>query len=142
MKYILGMRRKRRSQGFSILYAISLLIIIALIASYLLGIVSSGQKVSSNEVLSARALYAAESGIQIYSAGLFPVSGSAGVCSATSTIVNYTASGLQGCQSAVTCSAITSTGKTLYELTSTGTCGPGGLDRGQRTVQVKLSEID
>ena len=136
------MHRKKRSQGFSILYAISLLIIIALIASYLLGIVASGQKVSSSEVLSARALYAAESGIQLYSAGLFPVTGAATSCSASSTVVSYSGAGLQGCQSSVTCASVTSGGNALYELTSTGTCGPGGLDQGQRTVQVKLSEID
>lgn len=148
MSYISEMRLRGRvvalknCRGFSILYALALLIVIALIASYLLGIVASGQKASTNEILSARALYAAESGIQIVSAGLFPVSGAAASCSATPLTINFSSSGLQGCQSAITCGSVTSGGETIYDLTATGTCGPGGIDQGQRTIQVKLGDIN
>ena len=142
MRHSYQKRHRHHSRGFSILYAVALLIIVALLAGFLLNIVSTGQKVSSTEVLSTKALYAAESGAQIAGASLYPVSGVVANCSAVPTNITFTSAGLLGCQSAVSCTEQTSSGRSLYNIRSVGSCGPGGLDQGQRTVEVLLSQIE
>ena len=109
-------------RGFSLPVAIFILVIMALIGTALVNLSQSSHQALSQEVMSTRAFYAAESGAQFALSQLFPLNGAAATCSAPYPTVNMTATGLDGCSAVVNCSSNTIGTNTYYTLTSTGSC--------------------
>lgn len=113
----------RSSQhGFSLPVAIFILVIMALIGTALVNLTLSSHQSLSQEVMSTRAFYAAESGAQTALSQLFPLNGAAATCSAPYPTVTLSATGLDGCTAVINCSSNTIGTSTYYTLTSTGTC--------------------
>jgi len=109
-------------RGFSLPVAIFILVVMALIGSALVNLTQSSHQALSQEVMSTRAFYAAESGAQYAMGQLFPLNGAAATCSAPYPTVTLTAMGLDGCTAVITCSSNTLGANTYYTLTSTGSC--------------------
>lgn len=120
------MYSKQQQRGFSLPVAIFILVIMALIGAAMVSIMQTSQQSLSTEVLSTRAFYAAESGAQAALGQLFPLDGSAATCSAPYPTQTYTTLGLNGCTASVTCSSLTTAGRSFYTLRSTGVCNVGG----------------
>lgn len=111
-----------RQSGFSLPVAIFILVIMALIGTALVSLTQSSHQSLSQEVISTRAFYAAESGAQVALGQLFSLTGAAANCAAPYSTINFTATAMDGCSASVSCMSNTINGKTYYTLTSTGTC--------------------
>ena len=113
-----------RQRGFGLPAAIFIIVIMALIAAAAVNILNKGLEGVSQEVMSTRAFYSAESGAQHVLSQLFPLNGGAANCAATSS-VNFNTTGLSNCSANMTCSATTIGSETFYTINSTGTCSTG-----------------
>ena len=116
----------KRHKGFSLPMAIFILVIMALLAAAAVSILGKGQAGISQEIMSTRAFYAAESGAQSVLNQLFPLNGAAANCSAGSS-VNFNSTGLNSCNANMTCTATTIGSETFYIVNSTGTCSTGSI---------------
>jgi len=121
-------------KGFSLPIAIFILVIMALIATAAVSIFTKSLDSVNQEVLSTRAFYSAESGVQQVLGQLFPLNGGAANCAAN-TSLNFNATGLGSCQSSMTCNSTTIGAETFYNISSTGTCSTGN------TVAVRQIEM-
>lgn len=135
---------KRTSQGFSIVMAMFILVVLALLAAAMLSIVGAGSDSVAREVLSARALMAAESGAQRKLNEIFPPGAAVNPASCQSAPgTNYTDfSGLVGCSNfsvVVECSSVNVNAVNYFTLTSVGRCGPTS-DQAVRIVEVQAKD--
>lgn len=113
----------KRLRGFAILTAIFILVVLAALGAFILG-VSSGQQIGSAlDVVSARAYQAARAGVEW---GLYKQLQSAS-CTAGPTSFTPAGSTFAGLTVSVTCSSVTDGGVTVYTLTSTA-CNQRGAD--------------
>lgn len=118
---------RRKQSGFGLPIAIFILVIMALIGAAAVSITQTSQDSLSNEVLSTRAFYSAESGAQYALGQLFTLDGSAATCSAPYASISLSSTGLAGCSATATCSSATIASKTYYTITSTGVCSFGSI---------------
>lgn len=124
---------RNKQAGLGLPTAIFVITVMALLAVMINRLVESNAQSSGEEILLIRAFYAAESGAQIGLNGLFPPDGGAASCPAGPVSLGaFTASGLQGCTAAVSCSSQSVDGENYYTVQSTGSCGPVS-----RTIQVR-----
>lgn len=94
---------------------------------------SSSQAYSQN-VLSSRAFYAAESGAQLRSHSV--LSADPCTCGGNEDVTyNFTVSGLNQCQADTNCTSFIANGETFCTIVSTGNCSSGIAER---TVEVRL----
>ena len=112
------------AKGFSLPMAIFILVIMALVATAAVTVLNKSLSSVSQEVMSTRAFYSAESGAQYVLNQLFPLGGGAANCSASSNL-NFTSTGLSSCSAAMSCSSTTIGSETYYLVRSTGTCSTG-----------------
>ena len=125
-----------RQRGFSLTMALFVIVVLGLLAAVLYRTVAIGNLSVTQEVLSARAFQAAESGAQAGMVRLFPISGGAGLCNGSPGInQGLTASGLSQCSVNLICSSTVIDGVAHYQMTSTGTCSAGSL-RATRVIAV------
>ena len=124
--------RPVRQRGSMLIIAIVLIVVIGLLAVALTRLLGSSSESVSYEVLGARALAAANSGMerQLYLL-LRPLTGSvAGSCLATDSL-SWSEAGLYHCQASLSCRQqvlqAAPGGKQLYRLTSIGRCDNGTL---------------
>jgi MSHA biogenesis protein MshP len=114
----------KQQTGFSLPIAIFILVIMALIAAAVVSIYTKSLAGVSQEVLSTRAFYSAESGAQHVLGQLFPLNGGAASCTASSSL-NFSSTGLNNCAASMSCTATTVGSNTFYTITSTGSCSTG-----------------
>lgn len=129
-------RSAQGQRGVSLVIAIFILVVLTLLGAAMINILSSGGESVAREVLSARALFVAESGGQRALNEIFPPGSSVGQTGICDTLdagaVDYPAAalaGIQGCstlQAEIDCSWVNVGGVNYFSLTSTGTCGPAG----------------
>ncbi len=94
------------------------------------------QKFRSQEILAARALFAAESGAEIH---LVKLLNPAGVSSCTTDApYNFTTNGLLGCSYEASCAQVTINSIEYSTVESIGRCG-SGTDSATRMVEVRVS---
>lgn len=119
--------------GSAMITAIFAITVLALLAVFLMRITWSQQDITTREVLSTRAWFAANSGSEWAMTRLFPLAtdpanSSSATCS-TSTTLTFTGDGLTGCSAHVTCNdnSFNADGKTVgfYLIESKGQCGNG-----------------
>jgi MSHA biogenesis protein MshP len=131
-----------RAQGFSILIALFLIVVLAALAVFLTGVSAVSSSTPTLTLLEARALDAARSGFswgaeQALSANACP----------PGTTLDFTAPGLAGFTATVTCSETThvENGATInvFALVSTATTGAYGktLTYVSRTVRGSVSDV-
>jgi len=141
-------RLYRLQRGFSIPAAIFVLVVVAMLGAAMVNILNEGQEATAREVISIRALMAAESGAE---RGLNLVLEGGTACTGTLaapaalTTLNFASTGMTGCTATVNCALsqvdADNDGNTenYFTLQSTGQCGPPG-NRSVRIVQVQARE--
>lgn len=130
---------ERKQRGFTLAVAIFILVIMSLIGAAMVTIMQRGQESASTAILSTRAYFAAQSGAQWALSRLFPLNGSAAVCTAPYPTINYSSTGLAGCRAVVNCSSTNAGGKTYYTLDSSGSCSLAGVSA-VREVEVRAAQ--
>lgn len=130
-----------RESGFSLPVAIFILVVLALLGTAMTRLIATSSQSVAYEILSTRAFYAAESGVQWGMNRLFPPGGGGGSCAAAGGTLSFSQNGLGGCSATVSCSgpaAVTASGggsQNHFRLTSTGSCGTGA-DSATRRIEV------
>lgn len=131
-------------QGFSIIMAIFILVVLGLLAVAMLSIISAGSDSVAREVLSARALMAAKSGAERKLNEIFPPGAvvNPAACQ-TSPATSYAGfSGLVGCSNVsvvVDCTFVTVNTVSYFTVTSEGRCGPSA-EPAVRIVEVQAKD--
>ncbi len=131
----------KKERGFSIVMALFILVVLALLAAAMLSIMSAGADSVAREVISARALLAAESGAERKLSEIFPPGGAVNVaaCQNSPGTTYGSFAGLTACSNVsvvVDCSVVTVNGENYFTLTSEGRCGPAS-DPAVRIVEVQ-----
>ena len=125
----------KHEQGFSLPVAIFILVIMALIAVAAVSIMETGQSGVSNDVMSTRAFYAAESGAQTILAQIFPLNAGTANCQASYPTQTFNIMGLANCTASTQCNLRSVGSRTYYTITSTGNCTSGDINA---TRQIEL----
>lgn len=123
-----------KQAGLGLPVALFIIIIMSLIAIAVNQLTASSNQAYSQNVLSARAFYAAESGAQLRSYNVL----SANPCScggAENVTYNFTVSGLNQCQASTNCTSFVANGETFCTIVSVGSCSNGVAER---TIEVRL----
>ena len=126
-------------RGISLILVIFLLVVVAMLVVAMARLNSGNQKIVGQEVLSVRALFAAESGAQSMAMRAFPL----GAVPPTACPANFSitfpvvATGLNGCTATVTCTATTAASRTVFTVKSEGRC-IGGTEQARRMITVGL----
>lgn len=123
--------------GFGLPAAIFVITVLALVITTMARLQQSSADGSSLQLLSLRAFYAAESGIELALNVIIPPDGSAGRACATSPFYQqtFTVAGLNQCSAEVSCRELLIDGESQYVLLSRGQCGDGTL-QAQRQIEV------
>jgi MSHA biogenesis protein MshP len=140
MKY--SCKSINRQKGSSIMMAIFVLIVVGLLGSAMVSLLNQSEEGVAREVVSMRALMAAESGAE---RGLQQALG--GACPGTGVtlapMLNWSfasSTGLQGCDAVVSCAAQLIDGTNYYTIKSHGECGPAD-SRAHRIIQLQAQAI-
>ena len=132
-------RSFRYQHGAGLPVAIFVITVLALIAVAMTQLQQSTGASISQQILSQRAFYAAESGAQV---AVTEVLG-AGSCSAVTSNLNFSNGALSGCEATLTCQSVQGDidggpgDETVFTLTSDGVCGQGP-EQASRSVQVRV----
>lgn len=145
-------RSQTKQTGLGLISAVFVITILAILITAMAQFFSLGQQVIAQEFMQARALVAAQAGIQLESACL---SAGAGNCSANATVGHTTSqrdywpgpssnssfseSGLRNCHAEVFYYRVDSSLGTFYTVNSTGICGKSGLDRASRQIIMRVN---
>lgn len=141
---------KKLQQGFSIITAIFLLVVLAFLGVAMVAFSTAQNQSSAMDVLGARAYQAARAGIEwsAYQVWISPVSATAPTTSCPNTFMAGTASALGGSLApftvTVTCNATPHVENTstiwVYDVSSVAAMGTlGGTDYVERVMSVKLA---
>lgn len=123
-----------KQAGLGLPVALFIIIILSLIAIAVNQLTASSSQAYSQNVLSARAFYAAESGAQLRSQGV--LSANLCVCGGAENVTyDFTAPGLNQCQASTDCTSFIANGDTFCTIVSTGSCSNGIAER---TIEVRL----
>jgi len=120
----------KQQQGSMLVIALFIIVVMSLLAATLSRVLSSTADSVADEVYSAKAYYAAESGMDY---GIYQVLRRNQVCAdfpKKPTDLQFDISnevGLENCSVAVTCQNIPVDNNSLFYLTSTGTCDGGKI---------------
>jgi MSHA biogenesis protein MshP len=131
----------KKAQGFSIIMAVFILVVLSLLAAAMMSIMSAGSDSVAREVLSSRAFMAAQSGAERKLSEIFPASApiNTAQCQAT-TYTDF--NGLAGCSNAsvvVQCNIVTVNAVNYFTVTSEGRCGPNA-EPAVRVVEVQAKD--
>lgn len=137
--------QRSRQRGVSLVIALFILVVLALLGAAMINMLAGGADSAAREVISARALFVAESGAQRKLSEIFPpgtTSSVPGACTAE----NWSSAdlgGIAGCgnlQVTIACSLAAPAGADrYYTITSSGRCGPSG-DAAVRVVEVQARD--
>lgn len=126
-----------KQQGLGLPVAIFVITIMSIVAVAINRLNESGSQSYSQNVLSTRSFYAAESGAQLRAQSVLPAllelpcacGGSADV------VYEFTVTGLSQCRAATNCSSFIANGETYCTIKSVGSCDNTNAER---TVEVRL----
>lgn len=122
-------------QGLSMMLVIFIILALSLLAAAMVQLLTANQDSVVREVLSSRALLAAESGAQRLLADIHTLGQSQCVDK------TYTFVALQGCETvSIRCSVVSHASDVFYTIESAGVCGPAG-EQASRTVTVQAKNI-
>ena len=134
--------QQRNSRGFSIIMALFILVVLGALSAAMISIMAAGADSVAREVLSARALMAAESGAQRNLNEIFTPGAAVNVAACQPTSVYGGFAGLAGCSNTsviVKCSYITVDSVDYFTLISEGRCGPLA-DQAVRVIEVQAKD--
>ena len=110
---------QHRASGISLPLALFVLVVVSLLALGIFRMTALQQHSVVQEVLTTRALLAAESGAQAQMMRIFPLTGS-GLCAAQS--ITFSVSGLDHCVTNSSCTSKSVDGTAYYFVESSGRC--------------------
>lgn len=123
-----------KQAGLGLPVALFIIIIMSLIAIAVNQLTASSSQAYSQNVLSARAFYAAESGAQLRSQSVLTTEPCA--CGGTENVTyNFTEPGLSQCKAETNCTSFIANGDTFCTIVSSGNCSNG---TSERTIEVRL----
>lgn len=126
-----------KQKGVSLVIVIFILVMLSMLGAAMLRIMAVSSDSIAREILSTRALFAAESGVQIKLNQIF-VGGNA--CSSGVLVL----SALQGCSVNIeqcrTIEVPLGSGRNYYSIVSVGRCGPAN-DQAVRRVEVQAKDV-
>jgi MSHA biogenesis protein MshP len=129
----------RQQIGAGLPIALFIITVLALIVASMAQQQESAGASVSQQILSQRAFYAAESGAQV--AVNEALSG--GSCGSVSSTVSFSSGGLSGCSADITCTSVQAdidgspAPETVFTLVSGGQCG-SGPEAASRTIEVRV----
>lgn len=127
-------RLPSKQSGLGLPVALFIIIIMSLIAVAVNQLNLSSNQAYSQNVLSARAFYAAESGAQIRSQVVLSTRPCA--CGSSESIsYDFTVPGLNQCQADTNCTSFVAAGNTYCTIISIGSCGDKSAER---TIEVRV----
>lgn len=130
---------KQQQSGSALMMAIFVLVVVGLLGASMVSLLKNADESVAREVISTRALLAAESGAQRKIQQLFPTSGAAD-CSAINNL-SLTGSGFGNCFVDVVCASVSPEGTdTYYTVISTGRCETAS-DTAVRVVEVQARTL-
>ncbi len=125
----------KRQRGVGLPAALFVIVILAMVVLAMAELqVSSGRSLGF-QVLSTRALYATESGVQLAAHRIITAGGNCGTVTGSQTFDGV--EGLSGCQVTLACSQVAVAGVDYFRLTATGNCGIG-VEAASRIVEVQV----
>ena len=132
-------------QGLSLVMAIFILVLLSLLGTAMINIIAGGTESVAREVISARALFLAESGAQRMLNETFPPGSTASVTTACdSAPFNYPSfGGIEGCSNqsvTIDCTQRTVNSANYYTIISTASCGPAN-ELAVRVVEVQAKDL-
>ncbi|MBL4826896.1 MAG: hypothetical protein JKY66_04150 [Spongiibacteraceae bacterium] len=131
---------RHTQRGASLVIAIFILVALSLLAAAMINILNTGADSVAREVLSTRALFAAESGAQWKLNAIFPPGSPTATANCNDD--DPTLSGLTFCANAyidVNCTFLPINGSNYFTITSMGLCGPTN-EQAARVVEVKARD--
>ncbi|MGI9284536.1 MAG: hypothetical protein ACR2P1_04055 [Pseudomonadales bacterium] len=132
-------REQHKQSGSALMMAIFVLVVVGLLGASMVSLLKNADESVAREVISTRALLAAESGAQRKIQQLFPTSGAAN-CAAINDL-SLSGPGFGNCFVDVTCAAVSPEGTdTYYTVTSTGRCETA-TDTAVRVVEVQARTL-
>lgn len=142
--------RQTHQQGLGLISAIFVITILAMLVVGMSTFFKFGQQVTVQEILTQRAVWAANAGAELAFVCLTKNSGMSTGCDATGASVNkwptsgtFAADGLKGCYAEVVHRELTASGglNKLWIVTSTGYCGDTsrGIGSASRQTEVALT---
>ncbi|WP_150914393.1 hypothetical protein [Marinobacter halotolerans] len=132
-------RFRKHQRGAGLPIAIFVITALALIVAGMAQQQQSTGLAVSQQILSQRAFYAAESGAQ---AGVTEALYGSG-CGSVPSSLSFAQAGLTGCSAGLSCSAVQAdisgspAPETIYTLVSAGQCGSGS-EQAERTIEVRV----
>jgi MSHA biogenesis protein MshP len=132
-------RPPHSQHGISLILVLFLIVVVALLVVAMARLNIGSQKIIGQEVLSVRALFAAESGAQEAAMRIFSIGAAPVGC----TPINraFTAAGLSDCSVSLVCSPpVNAAGRTIITINSRGTCGAGS-EIASRNITVMLRTL-
>jgi len=130
----------RRQRGAAMLFAIAIIVVASLLGAAMVRMLRVEQVGVARDVLSTRALLAADSAAQKAMYDLFQ---SGSTCVSPGPSISFTGiSGLNNCSATSACTSFTATGssKKYYSVRTTGTCG-SNTDPATRQIEVLARDI-
>ncbi|MFC3678700.1 hypothetical protein [Bacterioplanoides pacificum] len=123
----------QRSRGFSLPVAVFIVVILSLVALAVNRLSETGARSYVKTLLSTRAFYAAESGLQLT---LPEVLNTVSCSCAGVADIQFTVAGLSGCQAEINCDdSLLVAGERYCQIESRGRCQG---DEAQRTLEVRV----
>jgi MSHA biogenesis protein MshP len=117
-----GLHSVSFQRGLGLVSALFLILVVAVLAVGVVQLVRTSGAAFSQDVLSSRALLAAQSGAEL---GLNRVFAPAGSGSCANRTFDLAPAGQAGCRATVTCTAMPVDGTPIYTLESRGRCDGG-----------------
>jgi MSHA biogenesis protein MshP len=128
-----------QQRGSALVIAVFIIVVmLALVLSLSRLLISSSETVVY-EVQGTRALFAAQSGLEIKLTELFPITEDAAICEENSEI-QFDTPGLLACKTEISCTPFPDdVTPSMYQLVSTGSCDAGGFIT-SRKVQIEVRQ--
>ncbi|KUM53954.1 type II secretory pathway component [Rheinheimera sp. EpRS3] len=130
----------QKQRGSALVIAVFVIVVMLALAVGLSRLLISSSETVVYEVQGTRALFAAQSGLDIALTQLFPLNGTAAGCGVVTASRSFNADSLQSCNVSISCTPFTNAAPdsiTLFQLSSTAECTAGGFQT-RRTVQIEV----
>jgi MSHA biogenesis protein MshP len=130
----------QKQRGSALVIAVFVIVVMLALVVGLSRLLISSSETVVYEVQGTRALFAAQSGLDIALTQLFPLNDTAAGCGAVTTLRSFNADSLQSCSVSISCTPFTNAAPdsiTLFQLSSTAECTAGGFQT-RRTVQIEV----
>jgi len=131
---------RKNQRGSSLVIAIFIIVVLSLLGAALVRMLNSSAESIVYEVYGTRALQAAQSGIQLKLAELFPLSAGTPKCDDVVTKSFSNTLGLENCAYSTSCISNNGGNITIYIIESRGTCEVAGIFT-SRTLEVVARDL-